>query len=552
MQPDTKTSLDKDGANAPVTLRSLAEKRMSETAGRPALPIKKEDMKKLIHELQVSRIEVEIQNEGLVQARDEVEALLERFTNLYDFAPVGYFTLDHRGTIHNMNLTGAAMLGLERSLLVDRRFLAFVSQDSLPGFNAFMKTVFERKTQQSCDVEIRNQNDQPIVVRIEANVAGASQECFMAMTDITERKRIEEELQKTVLFLTSMIEQSPAPMWISDDKGTLIKLNKACCDLLNITEDDVVGKYNVLKDNIVEEQGLLPLVKSVFEKGQTAKFEIKYDSSQLKHLAPKKTAFVILDVTIFPIKDPDGRITNAVIQHNDITARKQAEEQLKHFNEELEKGIADRTGRLNASLEEKVLLLREIHHRVKNNLQIIISLLNLQSRYIQDEGTQQLIRESQNRIRAMALVHEKLYQSEDISKIHLDDYVRFLGNSLFQFYGMKGKGIVLNTQIQDINVDINTAIPVGLIVNELVSNSLKHAFPKGRKGEISVTITRENAMLTMVYKDTGVGIPPDLDWRTAKSLGLRLVVSLVEQLFGTIELDRTAGTAFTIVVREKE
>jgi len=418
MQPDTKTSLDKDGANAPVTLRSLAEKRMSETAGRPALPIKKEDMKKLIHELQVSRIEVEIQNEGLVQARDEVEALLERFTNLYDFAPVGYFTLDHRGTIHNMNLTGAAMLGLERSLLVDRRFLAFVSQDSLPGFNAFMKTVFERKTQQSCDVEIRNQNDQPIVVRIEANVAGASQECFMAMTD--------------------------------------------------------------------------------------------------------------------------------------ITARKQAEEQLKHFNEELEKGIADRTEKLNASLEEKVLLLREIHHRVKNNLQIIISLLNLQSRYIQDEGTQQLIRESQNRIRAMALVHEKLYQSEDISKIHLDDYVRFLGNSLFQFYGMKGKGIVLNTQIQDINVDINTAIPVGLIVNELVSNSLKHAFPKGRKGEISVTITRENAMLTMVYKDTGVGIPPDLDWRTAKSLGLRLVVSLVEQLFGTIELDRTAGTAFTIVVREKE
>jgi len=127
MQPDTKTSLDKDGANAPVTLRSLAEKRMSETVGRPAFPIKKEDMKKLIHELQVSRIEVEIQNEGLVQARDEVEALLERFTNLYDFAPVGYFTLDHRGTIHNMNLTGAAMLGLERSLLVDRRFLAFVS-----------------------------------------------------------------------------------------------------------------------------------------------------------------------------------------------------------------------------------------------------------------------------------------------------------------------------------------------------------------------------------------------------------------------------------------
>jgi len=344
--------------------------------------------------------------------------LLGRFTNLYDFAPIGYFTLDHRGTIHNVNLTGTTLLGLERSLLVDRRFQAFVSQDSLPGFNAFMKTVFERKTKQSCDVEIRNQNDQPIVVRIEANVAGAGQECFMAVADITERKR--------------------------------------------------------------------------------------------------------------------------------------AEEQLKHFNEELEKGIADRTEKLNASLEEKVLLLREIHHRVKNNLQIIISLLNLQSRYIEDERTQQLIRESQNRIRAMALVHEKLYQSKDISKIDLDNYIRFLGNSLFQFYGMKGKGITFTTDMKDISLDINTAIPAGLIINELVSNSLKHAFPGGREGEISIAIKRENKSLSILFKDNGVGIPQDFDWRNAKSLGLRLVVSLVEQLSGTIELDRTAGTAFNIVMQEKE
>jgi len=418
MKPGTKTSRDKDGADAPSTLRRLAEKRMSETVGGPALPIKKEDMKKLIHELQMSRIELEIQNEGLVQARDEIEALLERFTNLYDFAPVGYFTLDHRETIHEVNLTGAALLGLERSLLVDRRFQTFVSEDSLPGFNAFITTVFERKTKQSCDVEIRNQNDQPIVVRIEANVAGAGQECFMAVADITERKR--------------------------------------------------------------------------------------------------------------------------------------AEEQLKHFNEELEKGIADRTEKLNASLEEKVLLLREIHHRVKNNLQIIISLLNLQSRYIEDERTQQLIRESQNRIRAMALVHEKLYQSKDISKIDLDNYIRFLGNSLFQFYGMKGKGITFTTDMKDISLDINTAIPAGLIINELVSNSLKHAFPGGREGEISIAIKRENKSLSILFKDNGVGIPQDFDWRNAKSLGLRLVVSLVEQLSGTIELDRTAGTAFNIVMQEKE
>jgi two-component sensor histidine kinase len=152
----------------------------------------------------------------------------------------------------------------------------------------------------------------------------------------------------------------------------------------------------------------------------------------------------------------------------------------------------------------------------------------------------------------MALVHEKLHQSTDIAHIDIDNYIQFLGNSLFQFYDRKGKGIILHTQIQDIKVGIDTTIPLGLIINELISNSLKHAFPDGIKGEISIAIKREDHTLTILFKDTGVGIPKDFDWRKAKSLGLRLVISLVEQLQGTIELDRTAGTAFTIIVKEKE
>jgi two-component sensor histidine kinase len=214
--------------------------------------------------------------------------------------------------------------------------------------------------------------------------------------------------------------------------------------------------------------------------------------------------------------------------------------------------------RLNAEKEltktvgEKEVLIREVHHRVKNNLQIIISLLNLQSRYINDETTLSAFRESQNRIKVMALVHEKLYQSKDISKINLYDYVHFLGNSLLQYFGMKGKGITLTMDIRDISLSVDTAIPLGLIFNELISNSLKYAFPGGRKGEISVAIHRQDDTLTILFKDNGVGIPNDLDWRNAKSLGIRLVISLVEQLNGTIELDRTAGTTFNIVVMEKQ
>jgi two-component sensor histidine kinase len=189
---------------------------------------------------------------------------------------------------------------------------------------------------------------------------------------------------------------------------------------------------------------------------------------------------------------------------------------------------------------------------VKNNLQIIISLLNLQSRYITDEKTLSAFRESQNRIRAMALVHEKLYRSTDLATIDLDNYIRFLANNLLQFYGIKGKGITLTMDIHDISLAIDTAIPFGLMINELISNSLKYAFPNGRKGEISIAIHRQDHTLTILFRDDGVGIPEDLDWRNAKSMGLQLVTALVDQLDGTIELDRTGGTRFTMVVHEKE
>jgi two-component sensor histidine kinase len=203
-------------------------------------------------------------------------------------------------------------------------------------------------------------------------------------------------------------------------------------------------------------------------------------------------------------------------------------------------------------VREKEVLLREIHHRVKNNLQIIISLLNLQSRYITDEATLSAFRESQSRVRVMALVHEKLYQSNDLAKLDLNNYLKFLGDNLFQFLGMEGKGIQLTMDIRDISLTIDTTIPVGLMINELISNSLKHAFPDGRKGNITLAVHRQDKSLIILFKDDGIGIPEDFDWRNAESLGLRLVISLVEQLQGTIEIDRMAGTTFNIVVMEKQ
>ena len=267
-----------------------------------------------------------------------------------------------------------------------------------------------------------------------------------------------------------------------------------------------------------------------------------------------------------------GKIIATIAQGQDITERKTADEIIKKYGENIERQLTERTSdlsdvnlklmteieiridaekQLTKSVGEKEVLLREVHHRVKNNLQIIISLLNLQSRYITDETTRLAFRESQSRVKAMALVHEKLYQSTDLAKLDLGNYLKFLGDNLFQFLGMKGRGITLTMDIQDIFLAIDTAIPLGLMINELISNALKYAFPEGRKGEISLAIHRQDHTLTILLKDNGVGIPEDFDWRNAKSLGLRLVVSLVDQLDGTIELDLSSGTAFRLVVKEK-
>jgi len=209
--------------------------------------------------------------------------------------------------------------------------------------------------------------------------------------------------------------------------------------------------------------------------------------------------------------------------------RKQAEEQIK------------------ASLKEKEVLLREIHHRVKNNLQVISSMLYIQSGYIKDKEAFEMFKETQNRIKSMALIHEELYQSKDLSKIDVAKYLQKLATDLINSYGIKQEDIKLKMAIHEVLLGVNTAVPCGLIINELVSNSLKHAFPNGKEGEIRVALRSDNAnKFALIVSDNGVGFPKDLDFRNTETLGLQLVTTLVKQLGGTIELDRSGGTEFKI------
>jgi two-component sensor histidine kinase/CheY-like chemotaxis protein len=219
---------------------------------------------------------------------------------------------------------------------------------------------------------------------------------------------------------------------------------------------------------------------------------------------------------------------NAALQ-TEIAERKQAEEQIK------------------ASLKEKEVLLKEIHHRVKNNLQIISSLLKLQARSIKDIQTLEIFNESQSRIRTMALIHESLYQSNDLSKINFAEYLRKLAANLFRSYEITSSGIKQIINVNDVFLEIDVAVPCGLIINELVSNSLKYAFPSGNKGEIKIELySDKNRHFTLIVSDNGIGLPKDLDLQKTKTLGLQLVNNLVDQLEGSCEVDSNGGTEFKI------
>jgi len=210
--------------------------------------------------------------------------------------------------------------------------------------------------------------------------------------------------------------------------------------------------------------------------------------------------------------------------------------------------------KIKDSLMEKEVLLKEIHHRVKNNLQIISSLLNLQTRCVEGEETINVLKESQNRVKTMAMVHEKLYQSEDLKDVNFKEYIENLVSDLFYSYGVKKGAIDLQIDADDIKMDIDTAIPCGLIINELVTNSLKYAFPNSNNEDIvKVELKRlQQNKLKLVISDNGVGLPENLDMENVETLGLKMVTILVNQLKGTLEVHRISGTEFKIIFGELE
>jgi len=343
-----------------------------------------------------------------------------------------------------------------------------------------------------------------------------------------ERKKAEEELRRSreeyvaVTNLTGdiIVKVDKERRWTFLNDGACIFWGRPREKLLGVEYADFLHPDDIEKTNV-----------AVLEMIKTKKIKKGVINRQK---TPKGWRIVEWNAT--PIFDEAGNYAGMQATGRDITERNQAEEQIK------------------VSLMEKDALLKEIHHRVKNNMQVISSLLSLGSRNIKDEQALEIFKSSQNRVKSMALIHERLYQSTDLARIDFTDYVRSLTRHLISSYGLKAEAIKMNINIQDILLDINTAIPCGLIINELVTNSLKHAFPDGKKGEIKIAIHLVNKNeIELIVSDDGVGLPEEVDFRNTESLGLHLVTILAEdQLHGDIKLNRTKGTTFHLKLKVKK
>lgn len=504
-------------------------------------------------------------NKQMEEALRESE---ERFRTVFEFAPIGIALTNTQGELFACNRAFEEIIGYTQEELQNQPFIQFTHPDDrAEDFALFQEMLAGKRTrvsrekhfcrkdgcivwgkvsvsavydakgapnyaiamvqditaQKQAQLELQNAHDE-LEKRVAERTAELAQANLLLQQEIAERKLAQEALSLSEERFRLAIDNIPNVFVIYDAQRRIQFVNhpglrtsgKSLEEHLGKTDEEI-WPHEVTKN-------YLPMLKQTVETRTT-------QTGECNITLPHTGIFTII-VCYVPLLNEEGEIYQILGITHDITERKQAETQIKE------------------SLQEKEVLLQEIHHRVKNNLQVVSSLLDLQSQHIDDPAMLEIFRESCNRVRSMALIHEQLYQSKDCAKINFSKYIEELTNYLFRVYDVNVGQITLELDIEEVTLNINTAIPCSLIISELVSNALKHAFPHGNGGEIKIALHSDSAnQLSLIVKDNGIGFS-NSDLKTVKSLGLQLVNVLTNQLEGILELDGRLGTQFKITFSE--
>lgn len=484
-----------------------------------------------------------------ISQRQQIEQKLQETTRLQNAilnsANYAVIATDIEGTIVTFNLAAQKWLGYSSQEVVgkttpvifhDRREVVERVQELSqelgttiePGFEVFVAQVRQGQPDEREWSYICKDGSRFLVllsttalIDSHGNITG-----FLGIaSDITQRKQSELALKESEERFQAFMNNSPAMAFIKDAQSRMIYINEPFERKFNVKLADLRGKRDDqwLPEYVVKQTRENDMV--VLSTGKTIETVETVPTPEGSHhwLVFK---FLLNDASDRPL------IGGVAI---DITERKNAEDRVK------------------AALQEKDILLKEVHHRVKNNLQVIDSLFRHQCRHIKNEKVTQIIKECQSRVSSMALLHEKLYQSKDLANIDFADYVKNLANNLFDSYKFIGSSPILKLDIKNISLDVESCLSCGLIINELVTNSLKYAFSPNVIGEISIKFfALDLNTYSLIVNDNGIGLPTNLNIDRINSLGLKLVKSFTQQLNGELKLNRERGTEFIITFTVKK
>jgi PAS domain S-box-containing protein len=516
------------------------------------------------------------------RAQAALEDSEKLFEAIFEYAPDAYYLSDFKGTFIDGNIAAEKITGYKKKELIGKNFLkikllppsqlakaaAELTKSTLGKATSPEEFQLTRKDGKKVQVEIATF---PLKIKGKFRILGIAR-------DITARKAAEEKeksltadlklLSESAMKFVELPYEEDIFKVIGQQLSYLVKnsyiivnsfhpedntievkivtgIKKRTKKILQLLGRDLIGMRLKLDTQSAKER----IMKGKFVEVKGGLYELSFNKIPKKICTALEKAFGVKAIYSIGFVKENNLFGAAVIipkESLDLSHKTAIEAFIYQSSVALHKWHAEK--KVAASLKEKDILLREIHHRVKNNLQIISSLLRLQSRKIEDNSMQEIFQVSQQRIRSIALIHENLYRSDDLGQIDFSKYIRNLTSHLSSINAADAKGINFKISTDNIFLDINRAIPCGLLLNELITNALKYAFPEETKGEIKIDLERHKQnKLILSIADNGIGFPKGLDFRKTESLGLQLVNSLISQLNGTIKKQKTKGTKFTLV-----